>query len=138
MADAALDPLGAEGDLVVALALAPFLRPVRVADRHADDRDRRVHAAERRDSRNPPPGAHDHLAADLLAQDAVRGADVAAPLGRDRRRLQTEAVLADRGCGLVHDPVAGLAALLEGEVEAREVELDVDHGGVEHAQALLE
>ena len=78
VADAALDPLRAERDLVVALALAPFLRAVRVADGHAHDRDRRVHAAERDDARNAPPGPDDHLAADLLAQDPVRRADVAA------------------------------------------------------------
>ena len=138
VADAALDALGAERDLVVALALAPFLRAVGVADGHPHDRDRRVHAAERRDPRDPPPGADDHLAADLLAEDAVRGADVAATLRRDRRRLQPETVLADRRRGLVHDRVVGLAAPLEREIEARELELDPDHVGLEHAEALLE
>ena len=64
----------------VAFALAPLLRAVGVADRHADDRDRRVHAAERDDARDAPAGADDHAAADLLAQDAVRRADVVAPL----------------------------------------------------------
>ena len=137
-ADATLDPLGAERDLVVALALAPLLGAVRVADRHPHDRDRRVHAAERRDARNAPAGAHDDLAADLLAEDAVRRADVAAPFGRDRRGLQPEAVLADRGRRLVHDAVVGLAAPLEREIEARELELDPDHVGLEHAQALLQ
>ena len=95
-ADPPLDPLGAERDLVLALALAPLLRAVGVADRHPDDRDRRVDAAERDDAGNAPAGADDHLAADLLAQDPVRRADVAARLGRDRRRLQAEPVLADR------------------------------------------
>src|SRR4051812_17567430 len=71
-ADPALDPLGAERDLVVALALAPLLRPVGVSDGHADDRDRRVHAPERDDAGDAAPGADDHLAADLLAQDPVR------------------------------------------------------------------
>ena len=104
-ADAPLDPLRPERDLVVALALAPLLRAVGVADRHAHDRDRRVHAAERHDAGDPPPGADDHLAADLLAEDPVRRADVVAPLGRDRRGLQAEAVLADRRGGLVHDLV---------------------------------
>src|SRR6478752_6375404 len=75
VADAALDALGPECDLVVALALAPLLRAVGVADGHPHDRDRRVHAAEWRDARNPPPGANDHLAAYLLAEDAIRGAD---------------------------------------------------------------
>src|SRR4029079_125994 len=46
VADAALDALGAERDLVVALALAPLLRTVRVPDGHPHDRDRRVHPAE--------------------------------------------------------------------------------------------
>ena len=109
VADAALDPLGAERDLVVALALAPLLRAVGVADGHAHDRDRRVDAAERRDARDAAAGADDHLAADLLAEDAVRRADVAAALRRDRRGLQAEPVLADRRGGLVHDPVVGRA-----------------------------
>ncbi len=105
-ADAALDPLGAERDLVVAFALAPLLRAVGVADRHPHDRDRRVDAAERHDARQPAAGADDHLAADLLAQDPVRRADVAAHLRRDRRRLQAEPGLANRRCRLVDDPVA--------------------------------
>ena len=78
VADPPLDPLGPEGDLVVAFALAPLLRPVRVADRHAHDRDRGVHAAERDDAGDPAAGADDHLAADLLAEDAVGRADVVA------------------------------------------------------------
>src|SRR5439155_19150107 len=84
-ADAALDPLGPECDLVGALALAPLLSAVGVADRHPNDRDRRVHAAERNDAGNPPAGADDHLASDLLAQDPVRRADIAARLRRHGR-----------------------------------------------------
>ena len=60
------------------------------------------------------------------------------PFGRDRRGLQPEAVLADRGRRLVDDPVVGLAAPLEREIEPRELELDPDHVGLEHAQALLQ
>src|SRR5262245_65663710 len=76
-AEAALDPLRPVGDLVVALALAPLLRPVGVSDGHSHDGDRSVDAAERHDARNPASGADDHLSADLLAQYAVRRADVA-------------------------------------------------------------
>ena len=61
-------------------------------------------------------GADDHLAADLLAEDPVRRADVTATLGRDRRCLQAEACLAHRRCCLVHDPVLGLAAFFEGQI----------------------
>src|SRR5947208_1656020 len=68
-ADAALDPLGAERDLVVTLSFAPLLRAVRVADGHAHDRDRRVHAPERNHPRNSAAGADDHAAPDFLAQD---------------------------------------------------------------------
>src|SRR5207237_1060093 len=75
---------------------------------------------------NAPTGANDHLAADLLAEDAVRRADVAASFGRDRRGLQPEAVLADRRRRLVHDPVVGLAAPLEGAIEPRELEPNSD------------
>ena len=64
-ADPPLDPLLAVRDLVVALALAPLLRPVRVADGHADDRDRRVDTAQRDHSRDPTSGPDDHLATDL-------------------------------------------------------------------------
>src|SRR3954453_4775562 len=80
VADAALDPLGAERDFVVTLALSPLLRAVRIADGHPHDRDRRVHAAERRGPRDAAAGTDDPLAADLLAEDAIRGADVVAPL----------------------------------------------------------
>src|SRR5438045_3813418 len=79
----ALEPLGSECDLVVALALAPLLRAVGVADRHPDDRDRRVHTSERRNAGNAASRADDHATADLLPEDAVRGADVAAALRRD-------------------------------------------------------
>ena len=138
VADAPLDSLGAQRDLVVAFALAPFLRAVCVADRHAHDRDRRVHASERDDSGDAASGADDDLAADLLAQDAVRRADVAGLLRRDRRGLQPVAVLLDRDCGLVHDAVLRRARDLEREVEARELELDSDHVRREDAQSLLE
>ena len=138
VADAALDALGAERDLVVALAFAPLLRAVGVADGHAHDRDRRVHTAEGRDAGDSPAGADDHPAADLLAQDAVWRADVAAAFRRDRRGLQPEPVLADGARSLVHDPVVGLAAPFERQIEARELELDPDHVGPEHAEALLQ
>src|SRR5438874_472926 len=84
VADAALDPLRPERHLVVTFALAPLLRAVRVADGHAHDRDRRVDASQRRNSWDAAAGADDDLAADLLAEDPVRRADVAATLGRDR------------------------------------------------------
>ena len=95
-------------------------------------------AAERDDTGDPAPGPHDHLAADLLAQDPVRRADVVTALGRHRRRLQPEAVLADRTRRLVDDLVLGRPAVLEGEVVARELELDPDHVRLERAQPFLE
>src|SRR5438105_7038141 len=65
VADPALDPLGAERDLVVARALAPLLRAVGVPDRHAHDRDRRVDAAERDHAWDAPARVDDDLPADL-------------------------------------------------------------------------
>ena len=92
MAGGARDLLRQVGDLVVALALAPLLGAVGVVDGHADDRDRVIDAGDRPDdARDAPPGADDHLAVDLLAQDAVGGADVVLALGRDGRGLQAEA-----------------------------------------------
>ena len=90
------------------------------------------------DARDPPAGADDHLAVDLLAQDPVRGADVVLALGRDRRGLQPEAGLAHRPRGLVDDLVARLAPLLEREVVVVELELDPEQLGVEHPHGLLE
>src|SRR5204863_5792812 len=104
-ADAALDSLRAERDLVVSFAFAPLLRAVGVADRHAHDRDRRVDAPERDHSRNAAACADDYAAADLLAQDPVRRADVVPALRRDRRGLQPEAVLTDRAGRVVDDAV---------------------------------
>ncbi len=95
-------------------------------------------AAQRHDAGDAPAGPDDHLAADLLAQDPVRRADVVTRLRRDRRRLQAEPVLADRARGLVDDLVVRLAPIGEREVVAREVELDPDHIGRERSQRLLE
>jgi len=47
-----------------------------------------------------------HAAADLLPENPVRRADVVTAFGRDRRGLQPEPVLADRGRGLVDDAVS--------------------------------
>ena len=137
-ADPALDPLGAEGRLGLAFALAPLLRPVGVADRHPHHRDRRVHAGERHDARDPAARADDHLAVDLLAQDPVGRADVVPTLGSDRRALQAEAVLADRRGRLRDHGVLRRAAVLEREVEALQLELDADHVGRERAQRFVE
>jgi hypothetical protein len=137
-ADPPLDAFRAERDLVVAVAFAPFRRAVRVADRHAHDRDRSVHAAQRDHAGDAAAGADDDAAADLLAEDAVRGADVVASLGRDRRRLQAEAVLADRARGVVDDGVLRVPAGLQREIEAGKVELDPGHVRAEHAQRLLQ
>src|SRR5204862_5203357 len=101
----ARDALGAVRDLVAVLGLAPLLRAVGVADCHPADRDRVVDAAERRDARDPAAGADDDLAVDLLAQDAVRAADVVLALRRDRRRLDSEAGLADGSRSGDHDLV---------------------------------
>src|SRR6478736_902645 len=87
-ADPSLDPLGAERDLVVAFALSPFLRAVRVAHRHAHDRDRGMYATEWDHAGNPAAGPDDDTSADFLAQYPVRGADVVAPLRCDRCRFQ--------------------------------------------------
>ena len=138
MADAALDALGAQRDLVLALSFAPFLRAIGIADRHADDRDGRVDAADRRHARNAPSRADDDLAADLLAEDPVRRADVAGAFGRDGRRLQAEPGLAHRRCGLVDDSVLRRATAFEREVEARKLELDPDHVRDEHTQGFFE
>ena len=63
--------------------------------------------------------AHDHLAADLLAQDPVRRADVVARLGRHGRALQPEPVLADRRRGLVARPRSSVARRLASERSKR-------------------
>ena len=99
----AADRLGAVGELVVAVGLARLLGPVGVADRHPADRDRVVDAGDRGDAGDPPAGADDHLAADRLADDPVRAADVVGALGGDRRRLDPEAGLEHRLGGLGAD-----------------------------------
>jgi hypothetical protein len=138
MADPPLDLRGSEGGLVLAVALAPLLRAVGVADGHADDRDRMVRAANWDDARDPPAGADDDVAADLLAQDAIRAADVVLALRRDRRRLEAEACLADGGRGLVGDAVLRCAALLERKVVAGEIELETDDFRREQADRFVQ
>src|SRR5215210_2288073 len=134
VADPPLDPLGAERCLVVAAALAPLLRAIRVSDGHADDRDRRVDAAEGNDAWNAASGADDHAASDLFAENAVRRADVAGSLRGDRRRLQAKAALADRGGGVVDDGVLRRAPRLERQVEPRKLERESDDVGRENPQ----
>ena len=137
-ADASLDPLGAKRDLGVALSLAPLLGAVGVADCHANDGDRSVDTAERHHARDPAARANDHLAADLLAEDAVRRADVVLSLRGDGGRFQAQPVLADRARRLEHDVVPGLAALCQRQIEARQRELDADDVGAQDTQRLLE
>ncbi len=90
------------------------------------------------DTGDATAGSDDHLAADLLPQDAVRRAHVAALLGRDRGGLEPQPRTANCGRGLVYDPVLGLAPVLKGEVEPGERELDPDHLRRQHAERLLE
>ena len=137
-ADTTLDALGPKGDLVVSFALAPLLRPVCVADGHPHDRDGGMDSTDREHPWNPPPGAHDHLAADRLPENPVRGADVVAGLGCDGRSLEPEPMAGDRCGGLSHDVVPGRAPLLEGEVEPRQLELQAEHVGLQHPERRLE
>src|SRR4029450_5294182 len=105
VADAPLDALRAEGDLLFAVAFAPLLGAVGVADGHSHDRDGIEGPADRHDSGDAAPGADDHVAADLLPQDAIRAADVVLALGRNGGGLQAEAVLSDGCRGLADDLV---------------------------------
>ncbi len=138
MADAALDALGAERGFVLVLAFAPLLRAVRVADRHAHDRDRRVDAAHRRDAGNAASRADDHLPPDLLTEDPVRRADVAGAFRGDRCSLQSQARLTHGLGRLVDDRVLRRSAIGEREVVAREVELGADDVRRNHAERFLE
>ena len=102
-ADAARDALGAPGVLVAVDLLATLLRAVGVPHGHPDHGDRVVHARHGRDARDPPAGADDHLAVELLAQDPVGAAHVVLALGRDGGRLQAQPRLADGGGRLLDD-----------------------------------
>jgi hypothetical protein len=134
------DLLRPERDLLAGalVTLPPLLGAVGVLDGHPHDGDREVHARDRRHAGDPATGADDHLPADLLAQDAVGGADVVLALGRDRGRLDAEAGLAHGARGVVDDLVAGRAPLLEREVEALQLDVDADDARVEHPERLLE
>ena len=98
-----------------------------------------MHAGDRRDAGDAAAGADDHLAVDLLAQDAVGRADVVLALGRDRRGLDArspDSRIARAASWTTSLSVA--PALLEREVEAVELDVEADDVGVEHAQRLLE
>jgi hypothetical protein len=97
-----------------------------------------VHAAERNDAGNAAARTDDHTAADLLAEDPVRRADVVASLRRDRRGLEAESVRADRLRGFVHDGVLRRAPGLQGEVEAGELDVETRDVRCEDTQRLLE
>src|SRR4029078_9940611 len=64
--------------------------------------------------------------------------DVLGALGRDRRALEAEPGLTDGSGRFVDDRIAGRAAGLERQVVARQLELEPDHVGREHAQRLLQ
>ena len=83
------------------------------------------------------PGADDHVASDVLPQDAVRASDVVLALGYDRRRLEAEPVLANRACRLVDDLVLRGPPVVEREVSARKLELEADDVGGQNAQRLF-
>ena len=138
VADTPLDALRSKGDLVVAVPFAPLLRAVRVPDRHAHDRDRRVHTAERDHARDAATGTDDDLSSDLFPKDAVRRADVVGALGRHGRCFQAVAVLADCRGRLVHDTVRRRTTALEREIEANQAELHADDVGGEGAERFLE
>ena len=95
-----------------------------------------MHSRERADARDPAAGPHDDPAVDLLAEDGVRAAHVARALGRDRRRLDAEAELAEGRGGVQDTLVSGAAALLERQVEIAGLDLDAEHARVEQAQGL--
>ena len=137
-AHSAADVFGAPSGLVVTLALAVFFGAVGIIDRHADDRDRRVDPADGPDAREPAPGADDDLAINLLAQNRVGAADVTRRLGRDRRGLQAETVLAHGPGRFVDDLVVSRPTMLERQVVPFKRQVDADHRGIQHAQGLLE
>ena len=74
----------------------------------------------------PPARAHDHPAVDRLPQDGIGAAHVGRALGRDGGRLDPEATLPEGGGRLVHDLVAGLATVRQGQVEVALGDLEAD------------
>jgi hypothetical protein len=86
-----------------------------------------VDTTERHDARNAATGSHDDLAADLLAENPIRRADVTCAFRGHRRGFEAVSVLTYRSGGLVHDSVLGRAAAVEREIESNEVQLDADH-----------
>ena len=137
-AGAAADLLGAVGPLVEVVALAPLPGPVRIVDRHPDHGDRRVHAGERPYARDAATGADDDPPIDLLTQDRVGAPDVAGPFGGDGGRLDAKTEPTERFGGVEDALVAGMPALLEGEVEIPGFDLQTEHAWIQDAQRLAE
>ena len=132
------DLLGAVSPFVEIVALTPLASPVRVVHRHPDHRDRRMDSRERPYARDPAPGAHNHPAVDLLAQDGVRAADVAGPLRGDGGGFDPEAKLAKRLRGIEHALVARAAPRLERHIEVFCLDLDAQDARLEQAERLAE
>jgi hypothetical protein len=97
-----------------------------------------MHASQRRDPRDTPPGADDHRAIHTLAQDAIGRAHVIGALGGDRRGLQAKPGVANRPCGVLHHRVAPSAAVLQGQVEALDLKLQREHLRGKHVQGLFQ
>lgn len=97
-----------------------------------------MHPGDRCDAGQPTPGADDHLAVHLLAQDAVGGADVLDAFGGDGGGLEPEPGRAHRLGGLGHDPVGGVPPVDQRKVEADEFEVQAEQLWVQDPEGLLE
>src|SRR5207245_11664057 len=100
--------------------------------------ERRVESLARPYARDAAPGAHNHPAVDLLAQDGVRAADVAGPLRGDGGGFDPEAKLAKRLRGIEHALVARAAPRLERHIEVVCLELDAQDARLAQAGRLAD
>jgi hypothetical protein len=90
------------------------------------------------DARDPPARPHDHPAVDLLAQDGVRAAHVAASFRGYGGCFDPESELTKRLRSFQHHLVACPTALNEREVEIALFDLKPEHVWFEQAQRLEE
>ena len=97
-----------------------------------------MRAADRDDAGDPPAGADDHVAADLLAEDAVRAADVACALGGHGRRFQAEPGLADRGAASCTTAFSVARRYSSERSKRGSSSSKPDHVGRENAEGLLQ
>ncbi len=131
---AARELFRAVGFFVQPFAFAPLLSVIGIIDCHAHDTDRCVNAPEGAHRWNTPPGADNHFAVNLIAQNSIGAAHVTFDVRRNGSGFDAEAMNVQRFTGIDDDLVFCGAPLFQREVKRQKVKVIVNYIGIQDAQ----